>query len=30
MKRLDKEGEIEIRPITVKELLDKSGFERQG
>ncbi|MCI0620029.1 hypothetical protein L0Y40_03325 [Candidatus Wolfebacteria bacterium] len=28
MKRLDKEGEIEIRPITVRELLDKSGFEK--
>jgi len=27
IKRLDKEGEIEIIPITVKELLDKSGFE---
>src|SRR3989338_4999563 len=27
IKSLDKEGEIEIIPITVKELLDKSGFE---
>ena len=27
IKRLDKEGELEIIPITVKELLDKSGFE---
>ncbi len=28
IKRLDKEGEIEIMPITVKDLLDKSGFEK--
>lgn len=27
IKRLDKEGELEIIPVTVKELLDKSGFE---
>lgn len=27
IRRLDKEGELEIIPITVKELLDKSGFE---
>lgn len=27
MKRLDKEGELEIRPITVKELLEKEGLE---
>lgn len=29
IKRLDKDGEIEIIPVTVKELLDKSGFERE-
>ncbi|HEY4473613.1 MAG TPA: DNA methyltransferase [Candidatus Paceibacterota bacterium] len=28
IKRLDKEGELEIIPITVKGLLDKSGFEK--
>lgn len=27
IQRLDKEGELEIIPITVKELLDKSGYE---
>jgi DNA modification methylase len=27
IRRLDREGELEIIPITVKELLDKSGFE---
>ena len=27
IRRLDKEGELEIIPVTVKELLDKSGFE---
>lgn len=27
IKRLDKDGELEIIPVTVKELLDKSGFE---
>jgi Restriction endonuclease len=27
IQRLDKEGELEIIPVTVKELLDKSGFE---
>jgi hypothetical protein len=30
VKRLDREGEIEIRPITVRELLDRSGFEKQS
>lgn len=29
IRRLDKEGEIEIIPVTVKELLDKSGFEKE-
>lgn len=29
IKRLDKEGELEITPVTVKELLDKSGFEKE-
>jgi len=28
IRRLDKEGELEIIPVTVKELLDKSGFEK--
>jgi hypothetical protein len=27
IKRFDKEGGLEIIPVTVKELLDKSGFE---
>jgi hypothetical protein len=27
IRRLDKEGELEIIPVTVKELLNKSGFE---
>jgi hypothetical protein len=27
IRRLDKDGELEIIPVTVKELLDKSGFE---
>jgi hypothetical protein len=27
LRRLDREGELEIIPIKVKELLDKSGFE---
>jgi hypothetical protein len=27
IRRLDKEGELEVIPITVNELLDKSGFE---
>lgn len=27
IRRLDREGELEIVPITVKELLDRSGFE---
>jgi len=27
IKRLEKDGELEIIPVTVKELLDKSGFE---
>src|SRR3989344_4170806 len=29
IRRIVKEGEIEIVPVTVKELLDKSGFERE-
>lgn len=29
IRRLDKEGDLEIIPVTVKELLDKSGFERE-
>jgi hypothetical protein len=29
IRRLDKEGELEIIPVTVKELLDKSGFEKE-
>jgi len=29
IQRLDKDGELEIIPVTVKELLDKSGFEKE-
>lgn len=29
IRRIAKEGEIEIIPVTVKELLDKSGFEKE-
>ncbi|OGF64492.1 hypothetical protein A2661_03045 [Candidatus Giovannonibacteria bacterium RIFCSPHIGHO2_01_FULL_45_24] len=29
IRRIGKEGEIEIVPVTVKELLDKSGFEKE-
>jgi hypothetical protein len=27
IRRLEKDAELEIIPVTVKELLDKSGFE---